>query len=136
MNSPFCNDMFAIVRQAFQNLYPGFAISVCWSLNIPQPEKGHVCGVTSFCTDDNGGTVVLIDIDPTLRVVDAVEVFAHELAHVVAGEQEDHGDKWAAAYDAIHAEYDRIMCKMFPDGESITVKSGKDYVDDEGTENE
>ena len=132
MYSPFCNDMFAIVAEAFRNIYPGFAVSVCWNLAIPQPENGHVCGVTSFCEDENGGTVVLIDIDPTLRVVDAVEVFAHELAHVAAGEQEDHGDKWAAAYDAIKAEYDRIMNEMFPEGESITVKSGKDYVPEEG----
>ena len=74
----------------------------------------------------------MIDIDPTLRVVDAVEVLAHELAHVAAGAKEDHGEKWTAAYDAIKAEYDRITEGMFPDdnGVTITVQSGKDYVDD------
>lgn len=131
MKTPFLNDMLSIVGQAFNNVYPGKNVEVYWNLSIPQPEEGHVCGVTSFCEDQYGNEFAVIDIDPTLRVVDAVEVLAHEFAHVAAGKRIDHGDEWAAAYDAIHAEYDRIMCEMFPDVESITVKSGKDYVDDE-----
>ena len=132
MKTPFENDMLSIVKQAFDNLYPGKTVEIWWNLAIPQPEKGRVCGITSFCETPSGAGIVLIDIDPTLRVVDAVEVLAHELAHVAAGEQEDHGDKWAAAYDAIKAEYDRITEGMFPDdnGVTITVQSGKDYVDD------
>lgn len=136
IKTPFENDMLSIVKQAFDNLYPGKTVEIWWNLAIPQPKKGRVCGITSFCETPSGEGIVLIDIDPTLRVVDSVEVLAHELAHVAAGEQEGHGDKWAAAYDAIKAEYDRITEGMFPDdvGEKITVKSGKDYVKKESGE--
>ena len=135
MNSPFLNDMLSIVGQAFNNVYPGKTVEVYWNLSIPQPETGHVCGVTSFCEDQYGNEFAVIDIDPTLRVVDAVEVLAHEFAHVAAGEKVDHDDAWAAAYDAIHDEYDRITCRLFAETdvikETIIVKSGKDYVPDD-----
>ena len=136
MKTPFENDMLSIVKQAFDNMFPGNVVEVWWNPAIPQPEKGRVCGITSFCETPSGAGLVLIDIDPTLRVIDAVEILAHELAHVAAGKEENHGEKWTAAYDAIKSEYDRISEEMFPNdrGERVTVKSGKDYVDEESEE--
>ena len=130
MFSPFVNDMFSMVYYAFDRLYPGKPVRIWWNANIPNAEDGaQRVGLTSFNED---GTID-VDIDALLPVADAVEILAHELAHVAAGEDEGHGEKWEQAFDAIHAEFNRIGNELFPDdpGTAVNVQSGKDYVRDE-----
>lgn len=102
----FDNDPFAMVWQAYRNLWPGRpAPSVEWChIDENDAETGGAWGYTVF-TDD-GEIAVFISCD--LKVMDAVEILAHELAHVAVGAAEDHGDKWEAAFDAIFQEYNRI----------------------------
>lgn len=130
MLSPFVNDMFSMVYMAFDSLYPGKPVRIWWNANIPNAEDGaERAGLTSWNED---GTID-VDISAKLTVADAVEILAHELAHVAAGENEGHGEKWEQAFDAIHAEFDRIGNDLFPDdpGTPVKVQSGKDYVRDE-----
>lgn len=110
MENPFVNDPFSLVWQAFKNLYPGKECSAELLPEIPPDddgEKGY--GFTEFRDD---GTV-LVAVDAGLRVVDAVEVLAHELAHVAVGYEAYHGDSWKEAFDAIFREYGRIAEEMF-----------------------
>lgn len=102
----FDNDPFAMVWQAYRNLWPGRpAPSVEWChIDENDAETGGAWGYTVF-TDD-GEIAVFISCD--LKVTDAVEILAHELAHVAVGAAEDHGEKWEAAFDAIFQEYNRI----------------------------
>lgn len=129
--TPFRNDMFSMVYEAFEKLFPGKGVrGIWWNADIPKAADGtERVGLTSWNED---GTID-VDISAKLTVADAVEILAHELAHVAAGENEGHGEKWEQAFDAIHAEFDRIGNDLFPDdpGTSVNVQSGKDYIRDE-----
>ena len=114
MENPFVNDPFSLVWKAFKNLYPDKDCEVSWYPEIPPDEDGEKgYGFTDFGDD---GTIRVF-VDATLRVTDAVEVFAHELAHVVAGIEDQHGEVWEAAFDAIFQEYGRIAEEMFEEQE-------------------
>ena len=102
----FDNDPFAMVWQAYRNLYPSRpAPSVEWTtIDDEDQETAGSWGYTVF-TDD-GEVFVYVSCD--LKVMDAVEILAHELAHVAVGAEEDHGEKWEEAFEAIFNEYNRI----------------------------
>ena len=110
MESPFIYDPFAIVFQAFKNLYPDKECFVEWQPEEMVDDNGNgYVGMTTFADDGNA----YVEISIAIPVKDAVETLAHELAHVAAGEEEAHGEKWENAFTAIHAEYDRIGDEMF-----------------------
>ena len=124
MDSPFGNDMFTLVYKAFKNLYPDKDCDCQWVTELEPAEDGHeVYGVTTFSDD-----FVLVEVSAQLTVVDAVEILAHELAHVVVGSDAGHGPEWEAAFDAIFDEYNRIGFEEFPVHDPVEVISGKDYV--------
>lgn len=105
--TPFSNDMFALVWQVFKRLYPPQSqkiIEIDWSENVFDGDE-EAGGVTVFETDGS----IRILISGQLSVVDAVEVFAHELAHVAAGPEAEHGEAWENAFDAIHTEYMKMI---------------------------
>lgn len=124
MENPFKNDPFALVWEAFQNIFPNKKCE-CWFdvVDDPKDEDGHY-GWTQWHDD---GTIT-IAVDVGLRLADAVEIFAHELAHVAVGADADHNEEWGKAFDAIHAEYDRIGNETFDEHtptECIDAKSCK-----------
>lgn len=107
--NPFSNDPFALVWEAFKNLYPDKECE-CWFdvVDDPEDENGHY-GWTQW--NDDGTITVAVDVG--LHLADAVEIFAHELAHVAVGSDADHSEEWAKAFDAIHEEYNRIGNERF-----------------------
>lgn len=109
--SPFVNDPFAMVAKAFRNLYPDKKYTAYWEPGIyaDEPCEKKPYGLTDFGAD---GTVFVF-VDPKISVSDAVEIFAHELAHVAVGVEHDHDDVWEAAFKAIFDEYNRIGTEMF-----------------------
>lgn len=110
MNTPFENDPFAMVHQAFQNLYPGKECEIFWEPQIrPQEDGGPAYGLTDF--GDDGRVAVFVSAN--LIVTDAVEILAHELAHVAVGPEHDHDDDWEAAFGAIFQEYNRIGDELY-----------------------
>lgn len=114
MVTPFQNDMFSIVWQAFKNLYPDKDCQVYWEPQIRDEEDGKpVYGLTDFGDD---GTVSVF-VKPSLEAADAVEILAHELAHVAVGIEHDHDEVWQEVFDKIFDEYNRIGEQMFPAGE-------------------
>lgn len=72
-----------------------------------------VCGLVDFADDGS----VAVFVKPSLEVSDAVEILAHELAHVAVGVEHDHDEVWQEAFDKIFEEYNRIGDQMFPAGE-------------------
>lgn len=114
MCHPFNPDPFAMVYQAFQNLYPGKECRIAWAEKIEHDEDGDACGVTDFAE----GEETLVFVNATIPVFAAVEILAHELAHVAVAPippGEEHGDAWEKAFDAINKEYDRIGLELYPD---------------------
>lgn len=107
METPFLNDMFALVYQSFHNLWPDKKCSIWWEPEIRQTEDGKApMGLTDFGDD---GTIAVF-VSPDIPVRHAVEILAHELAHVAVGVDADHGSEWEKAFDAIFDEYNKV-CK-------------------------
>lgn len=110
MNTPFNNDPFSLVYMAFENCYPGKQCEVYWDDKDMREENGEQqYGFTEF--NDDGSVVVCVS--PDIKVADAVEILAHELAHVAVGIDENHGQAWERAFDRIFVEYNRIANEMF-----------------------
>lgn len=97
-------DPCAVVIRAFQELYPGVSAEVNYCGDV-----GDKLGITVF--EDGADPVVVISHTvPTGRVAD---ILSHELAHVAAGPDADHGPEWAAAYAALHARYCQLVDAEF-----------------------
>lgn len=107
METPFSNDMFAFVFQAFKNLYPDKECECQWVHRIKDGEE-EAFGATTF--DDDGKVYVAISAE--VPVVNATEVFVHELAHVAVGIDKGHGKEWEEAFSEICNEYERILEKI------------------------
>lgn len=120
MKSPFENDPFSIAWQAFKNLYPEKECE-CY-IDFPDSEDAYGC---TYFSDHEIPVVV---VSPELTIADAIEIFVHELAHVVCGPDEHHSPVWETVFDRIHEEYDNVGNEMFSDGNKIEVVDGKAYV--------
>lgn len=107
MSKVFANDPFARVAKYFHLLYPEKKYICFWTENnIPAEDGETAYGMT--CFPDEGSdvsTVPEILISAELPVKHAVEVLAHELAHVAIGVEEGHGEAWEKAFEAIHRAY-------------------------------
>lgn len=84
----FINSPFAILDEAFRSLYPDKKYKACIEPSIKDDEGNRVFGFTQF----SKGETPVIAISAELNIMDATEIFAHELAHVAAGEEAGHGD--------------------------------------------
>ena len=111
MNNPFLNDPIAVVWEAFKNLYPGKECLCQWQPNMKDENGTEVFGCTTF---EDGQ--IFVEVSAELKIFDATEVFAHELAHVAVGEEKKHGKEWEDAFDAIYNEYNRILESQITDG--------------------
>ena len=103
------NSPFGLINKAFKNLYPEKEYKACIEPNIIDVQGEKAYGVTIFFDND----LPIVAISAELAIKDAAEVFAHELAHVAAGEGAGHGKKWEEAFDSISREYQRIGEEMF-----------------------
>lgn len=105
----FENSPFELIDKAFKILYPEKDYKACIEPEIKDDEGRKVYGVTIFYEDETP----VIAISAELAITDAAEVFAHELAHVAAGEGVGHGEEWEQAFENISKEYQRIGKAMF-----------------------
>lgn len=127
METPFKNDIFSLIWQAFHNLYPDKQCDCYWEPEIRKAENGaEAFGLTDFGED---GTVAVF-VTPTIPVCDCAEILAHELAHVAVGVEHNHDSAWEDAFDSIFREYNRIADELFGNKTTVTVTDGKAYVAD------
>lgn len=70
----------------------------------------EACGFTFF--DDDGKTPIIV-IDSAIPCYASVEIMAHEAAHVIAGHEADHGEKWEAVFNDIHEAYSAKMVEAW-----------------------
>lgn len=105
LNSPFSNDIFALIYMAFHLLYPDKEFTAYWVPELKDSDDNEVYGVTTFADD---GTVEIC-VSGKLTVTDAAEVFAHELAHLAVGDiDKQHGKEWESAFEAIYQKYNEL----------------------------
>lgn len=105
----FINSPFAILDEAFRSLYPDKKYKACIEPSIKDDEGNRVFGFTQF----SKGETPVIAISAELNIMDATEIFAHELAHVAAGEGAGHGERWDEEFQRIFDEYNRIGKERF-----------------------
>ena len=105
----FENSPFGLINRAFKNLYPEKEYKACIEPDITDDQGEKAYGITIFYEDETP----IVAISAELAIKDAAEVFAHELAHVAAGEGAGHGKEWEEAFDKICREYQRIGEEMF-----------------------
>lgn len=117
--SPFSNDPFAMVTQAYKNLY-GKPFLAYYDQHKDDACDNEEYGFTTF--QDGETPVITIFADHPVNV--CVETLAHELAHVAVGVEHEHDAVWEEAFDKIFAEYNRLGEEMF---------GKRDEVADDGT---
>lgn len=115
-NMIFVNSPFKILDEAFRGLYPDKKYKACIEPSMKDDEGNRVFGFTQF----SKGETPVIAISAELNIMDATEIFAHELAHVAAGEGAGHGERWDEEFQRIFDEYNRIGKERFgEDGKEI-----------------
>ena len=105
--SPFQNDPFALVCQAYKNLFSKPFVAFYDQHDDDQHKEEY--GYTHFV--DGKIPTVIIFAEHSINI--QVETFAHELAHVAVGVEHEHDDAWEAAFDAIFREYNRLGDELF-----------------------
>ena len=105
--SPFANDPFALVCQAYKNLYDK-PFQALFDQHEDDEYKEEY-GFTHFVD----GEIPKIIIFAEYPVNVCVETFAHELAHVAVGVEHEHDEVWNDAFDKIFAEYNRLGEEIF-----------------------
>lgn len=117
------NSPFEMLDVAFRRLFPHIKYSAYFEPNIRDDENGKkVCGLTDFA--DDGEITIFIDTD--LSINDAVEIFAHELAHAGVGVGHEHDEVWEKTFDDLFKEYNKIGEELF--SSNTTAPKGEDYV--------
>lgn len=113
----FENSPFEMLAEAFKRLYPDVEYKAFIDPYI-RPAEGNkkAYGLTDF---DDGNITIYIDSE--LKIVDAIEIFAHELAHAAVGVEHDHDEAWESAFDALFEEYNKIGDELFAEN-----KEGED----------
>lgn len=104
INMPF--NPFTVAIECAEALWPDLDCDIVFAESIENEDGSkHECfGMTEFHDDGERPTVVVL---ATMPLQGVVEVLCHELAHVATPHDEDHGEVWQAAFDAIHKEYVR-----------------------------
>lgn len=97
------NDPFKVILRAVQELWSGLKTDIQWNHTLDMDKKEYGC--TTFPDD---GSTPLIDLNPELTVLVAVEILAHELAHV-ATPGDEHGVDWEEAFSAIHEKFNDLI---------------------------
>lgn len=106
------NDPFKMIIGIVKGRYPKARANIFF---VEKKHLGKGClGETVFPDD---GSMPQIAVSVEIPVARAVEILAHELAHLVLGPNPKggaHGPKWKKVFKWIHAEYCEIHERRFP----------------------
>ena len=103
------NDPIPILFEIFSKLYENADKIEVWYADdefIKSDDEEQGQGVTVF-PDDGSEPVIYVSTSLTIKYLP--EILAHEMAHVIAGYIEGHGDVWNEAFDKINAMYNGII---------------------------
>lgn len=117
------NNPFEIINIAFNRIFPNVKYTAYFHNDIGFDEEGNKAyGLTNI--EDNGEITIFIDGE--LSINDAVEIFAHELAHAGVGVEQEHNEVWEKAFDDLFNEYNKICEEFFSqDTDHPTEKGGE-----------
>ena len=95
---------FDALIQIFQEKYPEINAEIFFASDIEKHTEPGVHGVTNFPDD---GTEPFILISTKISVESAIEVLAHELAHLAIGPdtEQEHCKNWESVFNWLHEQY-------------------------------
>lgn len=104
------NDPISTVLEATMRLFPELDVEVLF-VDSDAMEVNSEYGCTMFPDGEQVklGIVPGILVRADIPLEAATEILAHELAHVVAGPETEHGPSWWHAFTAIHEEYCKLI---------------------------
>lgn len=103
MNCPF-----RLLEQAFENLYPGKKYTAVFDTMMPLGLFKKVYGETLFPDSKEDGDPI-IKLNAKVNIIILPEIYAHEMAHVVAGIDHGHDLVWEDHFEAIFQEFGRLV---------------------------
>jgi len=97
---------YEVLLQAVKNLYGDFNVHIEFDASFRKRFVffGH-WGETCF-PDDNGPPT--IKVSAHLPVIHSLEIIAHELAHVIAGQSAGHNREWEEIFEKIYKEWEKL----------------------------
>lgn len=104
------NNPMQYVLMATEELYPNIKVIVQFN-----PEYNYPDSKAYACFPDDG-SIPLIEIDANVPFYAVPELLAHELAHIIAGEEVDHNEEWDRIFDEI---YDKGVELFMKDMDSL-----------------
>lgn len=121
MQTPFYNDPFIVVAEAYKRLFDKPYIAV-WSQHTDKDKDSY--GITET---GEGDPVPVIVIFAEHTVNEQIETFAHELAHVAVGLDHGHDAVFEAALKKIKRMYDVVYEELVggSDGEGTKTTHNK-----------
>jgi len=102
MSVVFYNPLQSIIDAAIK-VSPDIDCIIQFDPRMGNGENAPPYGETAFDTD-----ATIVSINGNIPISVSLEILAHELAHVIARENADHGDKWEATFQGILNEYNRM----------------------------
>lgn len=100
--SPFINDPCVRIAEIFKRTWPDKKYIAQLVPELKDENGAEVYVETVFPED---GSEPLINISVNIAASNIPEIFAHDLAHVAAGEDAGHGLDWGWAFDLIYTKY-------------------------------
>lgn len=99
-------DPINLLLQIFALMWPGKRVEIAWVSDLKKDQGVWGCAAVP---EGDEPWAVQIDVEAPFHAI--IELLAHELAHVAAGQTHDepggHGEAWSRAFDELHAEYER-----------------------------
>lgn len=117
MQTPFYNDPFIVVAEAYRRLFDKPYIAV-WSQHTDDDRDSY--GITE-CGEDDAVPVIVIFAEHTVN--EQIETFAHELAHVAVGLHHGHDAVFEAALKRIKTMYDIVYDEVVGGGHGAGTKT-------------
>lgn len=96
------NDPFRMLLEVMEENYPDAKCDIHFGDILTDGVETFGCTVFP---EEKGEEPIIVEVHPSLSLQDATEILAHELAHVVAGEEADHGKEWKEVFDNIHKKF-------------------------------
>lgn len=107
------NDPFRILLDVFAKLFPHTPAPTIQFVSDLHQDDDDPLGQTTFPDD---GSTPLVDLDASMPLDGAVDILAHELAHVACEDlglnkpgENPHTQSWQDIYDRLHAEFCEMM---------------------------
>lgn len=107
-----------ILVNVISEQYPDIDVPVYFT-SFDEGECGRPLGRTVWPDD---GAQPFIELDFSLPIYGVLDILAHEIAHMVCGADEGHGENWGATYRNIHERYVEKVSALADDGEGAWVE--------------